>query len=93
MSIEKVIYISSVDREKIGVSDTHDFKIKLKETYKLDKDMRHEIAVDSVMMTYSWHNIQVYLKIRKTIRLNILTTVEKTGKQLIFLLVCTVMMI
>ena len=57
MSIEKVIYISSVDREKIGVSDTHDFKIKLKETYKLDKDMRHEIAVDSVMMTYSWHNI------------------------------------
>ena len=57
MSIEKVIYISSVDREKIGVSDSHDFKIKLKETYKLDKDMRHEIAVDSVMMTYSWHNI------------------------------------
>ena len=55
--IEKVIYISSVDREKIGVSDSHDFKIKLKETYKLDKDMMHEIAVDSVMMTYSWHNI------------------------------------
>ena len=57
MSIEKVIYISSVDREKIGVSESHDFKIKLKETYKLDKDMMHEIAVDSVMMTYSWHNI------------------------------------
>ena len=57
MLIEKVIYISSVDREKIGVSDTHDFKIKLKEMYKLDKDKRHEIAVDSVMMTYSWHNI------------------------------------
>ena len=54
---EQVIYISSVDREKIGVSKTHDFKIKLKETYKLDKDKRHEIAVDSVMMTYSWHNI------------------------------------
>ena len=54
---EHVIYISSVDREKIGVSKTHDFKIKLKQTYKLDKDKRHEIAVDTVMMTYSWYNI------------------------------------
>ena len=54
---EKVIYISSLDREKIGVSKTHDFKIKLKETYKLDENMKHEIAIDSVMMTYSWHNI------------------------------------
>ena len=35
--IEKVIYISSVDREKIGISKTHDFIIKLKETYKLEK--------------------------------------------------------
>ena len=34
---EQVIYISSVDREKIGVSKTHDFKIKLKQTYKLTK--------------------------------------------------------
>ena len=54
---EQVIYISSVDREKIGVSKTHDFKIKLKQTYKLDEEMKHEIAVDTVMMTYSWHNI------------------------------------
>ena len=44
-------------REKIGVSKTHDFKIKLKQTYQLDKEMKHEIAVDTVMMTYSWHNI------------------------------------
>ena len=27
MEERKVIYISSVDREKIGVSNTHDFKI------------------------------------------------------------------
>ena len=54
MEERKVIYISSVDREKIGVSNTHDFKIKLKTTYKLDKNKRHEIAVDTVMMTYSW---------------------------------------
>ena len=64
-SIEQVIYISSVDREKIGVSNTHDFKIKLKETYKLDKDKRYEIAVDSVMMTYSWHNISENYKNNK----------------------------
>ena len=57
MEERKLIYVSSVDREKIGVSKTHDFKIKLKTTYKLDKDKRHEIAVDTVMMTYSWHNI------------------------------------
>ena len=57
MEERKVIYISSVDREKIGVSNTHDFKIKLKTTYKLDENKRHEIAVDTVMMTYSWHHI------------------------------------
>ena len=57
MEERKVIYISSVDRDKIGVSKTHDFKIKLGKTYKLDKNKRHEIAVDTVMMTYSWHNI------------------------------------
>ena len=26
-------------------------------TLKLDQNMKHEIAVDTVMMTYSWHNI------------------------------------
>ena len=57
MEERQVIYISSVDREKVGVSNTHDFKIKLGKTYKLDENKRHEIAVDTVMMTYSWHNI------------------------------------
>ena len=54
---ERSIYISSVDRENIGVSKTHDFKIKLQTTLKLDRNMKHEIAVDTVMMRYSWHNI------------------------------------
>ena len=54
---ERSIYISSVDREKVGTSKTHDFKIKLQTTLKLDQNMKHEIAVDTVMMTYSWHNI------------------------------------
>ena len=54
---ETSIYISSADRVKVGASKTYDFKIKLKTTYNLDKNKRHEIAVDTVMMTYSWHNI------------------------------------
>ena len=54
---ETSIYISSADRVKVGTSKTHDFKIKLKTTYNLDKNKRHDIAVDTVMMTYSWHNI------------------------------------
>ena len=54
---ERSIYISSVDREKIGRSVTHDFKIKLQTTLKLDRNMKHEIALDSLLMTYSWHNI------------------------------------
>ena len=51
------IYISSVDKEKVGTSKTHDFKMKLQTTLKRDQNMKHEIAVDTVMMTYSWHNI------------------------------------
>ena len=33
---ERSIYISSIDREKIGKSVTHDFQIKLQTTLKLD---------------------------------------------------------
>ena len=54
---ERSIYISSVDRERVGESVTHDFKIKLEITLKLDHNMKHEIAVDTIMMTYSWLNI------------------------------------
>ena len=54
---ERSIYISSVDRIKVGKSKTHDFKIKLETTLKLDRNKKHEIAVDIVMLTYSWHNV------------------------------------
>ena len=54
---ERAIYISSVDREKLGTSKTHDFKINLQSTLKLDPNMKHELAVDRVMMIYSWHNV------------------------------------
>ena len=47
------------------MSVTHDFKIKLKETLKLENNMKNEIAVDSVMMTYSWHNINEQYKNNK----------------------------
>ena len=47
---ERSIYISSVDREKIGRSITHDFKIKLQTTLKLDRNMKHEIALDSLLI-------------------------------------------
>ena len=50
---ERSIYISSVDREKVGISKSHDFKIKLQSTLKLDLNNKHEIAVDTIMMTYS----------------------------------------
>ena len=62
---ERSIYISSVDREKVGKSKTHDFKIKLQTILKLDQNMKHEMAVDTVMMTYSWHNISETYKNNK----------------------------
>ena len=88
MEERQVIYISSVDREKVGISTTHDFKIKLGKTYKLDTDKKHEIAVDTVMMTYSWHNISAN---NNNNQLNILLMLEQTGKQLLLLMVCIVM--
>ena len=54
---DRTIYISSVNRETIGKSKSHDFKIKLRETLSLDRNMHHEIAVDTLIMTYSWHNV------------------------------------
>ena len=53
---ERSIYMSSVDREKVGVSKTHDFKIKLEETLKLDQNMKHSISLHTAVMTYSWRN-------------------------------------
>ena len=37
---ERSIYISSIDREKVGRSVSHDFKIKLETTLKLDRNMK-----------------------------------------------------
>ena len=55
--MERAIRISSVNREKIGKSTPQDFRIKFDPVMHLSNDMKHEIAVDRVSMTYSWHNI------------------------------------
>ena len=54
---ERAIHISSVNRQKIGRSRPEDFIIKFDPPLKLDTTMRHELAVDRVSMTYSWHNV------------------------------------
>ena len=55
---ERVLFISSVDREKIGISKCEDFIIKYDPPIILPQNMKHEIAVDKVSMTYSWNNIR-----------------------------------
>ena len=54
---ERAIHISSVDRQKIEQKKAEDFIIKFNPVLKLQNDMTHEIALDKVTMTYSWHDI------------------------------------
>ena len=53
----RAIHISSIDRQKIGKNKPEDFITKFDPGLKLQNDMTHEIALDKVTMTYSWHNI------------------------------------
>ena len=55
--MERALHISSINREKIGKSTSEDFVIKFDPVMHLSNDMNHELAVDRVSMTYSWHNI------------------------------------
>ena len=65
---EQAISISSINRQKVGRSRPEDFTIKFKPTLHLEKEMKHEMAVDRVSMTYSWHNINAYkIKFRNTV--------------------------
>ena len=54
---ERAIHISSVDSQKIGHNEAEDFIIKFDPVLKLQNDMKHEITLDKVTMTNSWHNI------------------------------------
>ena len=54
---ERAIHISSVDRQKIRKNKAEDFIIKFDPVLKLQNNMTHELALDKVTMSYSWHNI------------------------------------
>ena len=51
------IFISSINRIKMGTSREDDFTIRFNPTLVLGSNMIHKLAVDMVSMTYSWHNI------------------------------------
>ena len=55
---ESILRFSSKNRRKGGVSLSHDFTTKFNEPIKLSYDMKHEIAVRTISMTYSWYNIR-----------------------------------
>ena len=55
---ELILRFASKNRQKVGVSLSHDFTTKLREPIKLSYDMKHEIAVRTMSMTYSWYNIR-----------------------------------
>ena len=61
-SFKRSIQISSINREKSGVSKPEDFAIKFTSALELSDDMYHEIAVNKVNMTYPWHNISKFYK-------------------------------
>jgi len=50
-------HFSSQNRDKVGTSKAHDFTIKFDPVLKLASDMKHELAVNRIAMTYSWQNI------------------------------------
>ena len=55
---ERAIHISSINREKSGTSTPGDFTIKFNPSLKLDPEMKHQLALDRLSMTYSWYNIR-----------------------------------
>ena len=55
---EQAIHISSINREKRGTSRPGDFTIKFNPSLKLDPEMKHQLALDRLSMTYSWYNIR-----------------------------------
>ena len=55
---EFLLRFSSKNRRKGGVSLSHDFTTKFNEPIKLSYDMKHELAVSTISMTYSWYNIR-----------------------------------
>ena len=57
---ERAIHIASVNREKRGKDSPSDFVIKFNPPLKLDPQMSHSIALDRLLMIYSWYNTIKY---------------------------------
>ena len=55
---EIILRFSSKNRQKSGVSESHDFTTRFNTPIKLSYDMKHDIAVRMISMTYSWYNIR-----------------------------------
>ena len=55
---EFLLRFSSKNRNKVVVSLSHDFTTRFNEPIKLSHDMKHELAVRTISMTYSWYNIR-----------------------------------
>ena len=54
---ERAIQISSINRHEIRRNQPEDFIIKFEPPINFERNMNHELAVDRVTMTYSWHYI------------------------------------
>ena len=55
---EFLLRFSSRNRQKVGVSLSHDFTTRFNNPIQLSYDMKHELAVSTISMTYSWYNIR-----------------------------------
>ena len=53
-----ILRFSSKNRQKSGVSLSHDFTKSFNNPIRLSYDMEHELAVRTISMTYSWYNIR-----------------------------------
>ena len=55
---ELILRFSSKNRQKVGVSLSHDFTTRFNNPIHLPHNMKHELAVRTISMTYSWYNIR-----------------------------------
>ena len=55
---EILLRFSSKNREKSGVSLSHDFTTRFNRPLRLHAHVNHEVAVRTITMTYSWYNIR-----------------------------------
>ena len=84
--IQRSLHFSSKHRQKVGINRAHDFTIKFNPVLKLSNDMKHEMAVNKILMIYSWHNIMPENE-NKTIKYSV--DGGTNCETITFLMVCT----